>query len=193
MSPAYFTAARAVPAQRVRVVEMTHDDSWMRDVGPTCVVNRRGSVRGVDWHFNAWGGLNGGLYFPWDQDDLVARKVLEIERCGRYRAPLVNEGGAIHVDGEGTALVTEECLLNPNRNPGLSRQDIERALREYLGVSQVIWLGRGVVNDDRRPRRYRQFVDRDHHNKPSFAAEFDATFRRSLRLRLRRWAHRLRE
>ena len=127
---------------------MTHDDCWMRDVGPTCVINRRGSVRGVDWHFNAWGGLNGGLYFPWDQDDLVARKVLEIERCARYRAPLVNEGGAIHVDGEGTALVTEECLLNANRNPGLSRQDIERALREYLGIRQLIWLGRGVVNDE---------------------------------------------
>ena len=61
---------------------MAHDDAWMRDVGPTCVVNRRGEVRGVDWHFNAWGGLNGGLYFPWDQDDLVARKVLEIEAPG---------------------------------------------------------------------------------------------------------------
>ena len=92
--------ARCCP-QRVRVVEMAHDDSWMRDVGPTFVVNRRGAVRGVDWHFNAWGGLNGGLYFPWDQDDLVARKVLEIEGSRRYRAPLVNEGGAIHVDGAG--------------------------------------------------------------------------------------------
>jgi agmatine deiminase len=148
VSPAYFTAARAVLDERVRVVEVTHDDCWMRDVGPTCVVNRRGGVRGVDWHFNAWGGLNGGLYFPWDQDDLVARKVLEIERCARYRAPLVNEGGAIHADGEGTALVTEECLLNANRNPELSRPDIERALREYLGVSHVIWLGRGVFNDE---------------------------------------------
>ena len=119
-----------------------------RDVGPTCVVNGRGTVRGVDWHFNAWGGLNGGLYFPWDQDDLVARKVLETERLDRYRAAIVNEGGAIHVDGEGTALVTEECLLNPNRNPHCERSDIEQRLREYLGVSQIIWLGRGVVNDE---------------------------------------------
>jgi agmatine deiminase len=92
--------------------------------------------------------LNGGLYFPWDQDDLVARKVLEAEGLDRYRAAMVNEGGAIHVDGEGTALLTEECLLNPNRNPGLERSDIERRLREYLGVSQIIWLGRGVVNDE---------------------------------------------
>jgi agmatine deiminase len=147
-SRAHFTSARALLAPDIRVVEMAHDDAWMRDVGPTCVVNRRGEVRGVDWQFNAWGGLAGGLYFPWDQDELVARKVLEIERLARYRAPLINEGGAIHVDGEGTSLVTEECLLNPNRNPQLSREDIERELRTYLGVSQVIWLGRGVFNDE---------------------------------------------
>jgi agmatine deiminase len=148
VSATHYEAARVLLAERVRVVEMAHDDAWMRDVGPTCVVGGRGTVRGVDWHFNAWGGLNGGLYFPWDQDELVARKVLETERLDRYRAPLVNEGGAIHVDGEGTALVTEECLLNPNRNPLLSRGDIEQRLRQYLGVSQVIWLGRGVVNDE---------------------------------------------
>ena len=89
--------------------------------GPTFVTNKRGVRRGVDWRFNAWGGLAGGLYFPWDQDDLVAHKVLEIEGCDRYRAPLVNEGGAIHVDGQGTALVTEQVLLNPNRNPELDK------------------------------------------------------------------------
>jgi agmatine deiminase len=148
VSTAHYEAARALLCESVRVVEMAHDDAWMRDVGPTCVVNGRGTVRGVDWRFNAWGGLNGGLYFPWNQDDLVARKVLETERLDRYRAPMVNEGGAIHVDGEGTALVTEECLLNPNRNPRFERADIERRLREYLGVSQVIWLGKGIVNDE---------------------------------------------
>jgi agmatine deiminase len=147
-SATQFTAARAMLAESVRVIEMSHDDSWMRDVGPTFVVNARGAVRGVDWRFNAWGGLNGGLYFPWDQDELVARKVLEVERCGRYRAPIINEGGAIHVDGQGTALVTEECLLNANRNPQLTRAQIEDYLRCYLGVTQVIWLGRGVFNDE---------------------------------------------
>ena len=101
VSPAHFIARAASLDERVRLVEMAHDDGWMRDVGPTCVVDRRGDVRGVDWHFNAWGGLSGGLYFPWDQDDLVARKVLEIEGRERYRAPLINEGGAIHVDGRG--------------------------------------------------------------------------------------------
>lgn len=148
VSAASFSTARTVLAEKVRVAELSHDDCWMRDVGPTCVVNDRGAVRGVDWHFNAWGGLNGGLYFPWDQDELVARKVLEIEGLARYRAPIVNEGGAIHVDGEGTALVTEECLLNPNRNPRLDRAAIEQQLRAYLGVQQVIWLGQGVRNDE---------------------------------------------
>ena len=148
VSNPHYTAARALLPAGVRVVEMAHDDAWMRDVGPTCVADVRGAVRGVDWRFNAWGGLEGGLYFPWDQDDLVARKVLEIERLDRYRAPLVNEGGAIHVDGEGTALVTEECLLNPNRNPTLAREDVEQQLRAYLGVTHVIWLGKGVFNDE---------------------------------------------
>jgi len=148
VSAGHYETARALLPAEVRVLEMAHDDAWMRDVGPTCVVGRVGEVRGVDWRFNAWGGLRGGLYFPWDQDDLVARKVLESERLDRYRAPLVNEGGAIHVDGQGTALVTEECLLNPNRNPRFERTDIERHLREYLGVTQIVWLGKGVVNDE---------------------------------------------
>jgi agmatine deiminase len=140
--------ARALLPAAIRVVELSSNDAWMRDVGPTCVVNAAGEVRGIDWPFNAWGGFNGGLYFPWDQDDLVARKVLEIEACDRYRAPLILEGGAIHVDGQGTVLVTEQCLLNPNRNPQLTRSDIEAQLRRYLGVSTVVWLGAGVVHDE---------------------------------------------
>jgi agmatine deiminase len=148
VSNPHYGVARALLPEHVRIIEMAHDDAWMRDVGPTCVVNARGTVRGVDWRFNAWGGLDGGLYFPWDQDDLVARKVLETERLARYRAPLVNEGGAIHVDGQGTALVTEQCLLNSNRNPRLARAEVERALRAYLGVTEIIWLGAGLYNDE---------------------------------------------
>jgi agmatine deiminase len=117
-------------------------------VGPTGVVNGAGDLRGIDWPFNAWGGSDGGLYAPWDLDDQVARKVLEVQGVPRYRAPLINEGGAFHVDGEGTALVTEQCLLNRNRNPTLSRGRIERHLQDYLGVQRVIWLGRGVFNDE---------------------------------------------
>jgi agmatine deiminase len=148
VSQGYFVAARRLLPERVRLIELSHDDSWMRDVGPTFVVHARGAVRGVHWRFNAWGGLQGGLYSPWDQDELVALKVLEIEGRDRYRAPLINEGGAIHVDGAGTVLVTEECLLNANRNPTLKRTQIEAHLRAYLGASTIIWLGKGVVNDE---------------------------------------------
>ncbi len=143
-----FEHARSVLGPEIRVVEMTTDDSWMRDTGPSFVIDGAGRRRGVDWHFNAWGGLVGGLYFPWDSDDQVARKVLEIERADRYRAPIVLEGGSIHVDGEGTVLTTEECLLHPNRNPGLSREEIERALCAYLGADKVVWLGEGIYNDE---------------------------------------------
>ncbi|HEX2494825.1 MAG TPA: agmatine deiminase [Steroidobacter sp.] len=148
VSRAQFLQARAMLPEAVRVVELSSDDAWMRDVGPTFVMNATGEVRGVDWMFNAWGGLSGGLYFPWDQDDLVARKVLEAERCDRYRAPLVLEGGAVHVDGEGTLITTEECLLNLNRNPQLDKGQLEILLHEYLGATAVIWLGKGVVDDE---------------------------------------------
>jgi agmatine deiminase len=148
VSAAHYEFAHAQLPEAVRVLEISHDDAWMRDVGPTIVVNKKGVKRGVDWRFNAWGGLDGGLYFPWNLDDAVARKICEIEAFDRYRAPLINEGGAIHVDGQGTALVTEQCLLNPNRNPALGRAEIEAHLREYLGVHEIIWLGEGVVNDE---------------------------------------------
>ena len=121
VSPAQYVIARAMLAPPVRVVEMTSNDSWIRDCGPTFVVNDQGVVRGVDWKFNAWGGLADGLYFPWDQDDLVGEKVIELERDDRYAPDFVLEGGSIDVDGEGSVLATEECLLNPNRNPGRSR------------------------------------------------------------------------
>jgi agmatine deiminase len=148
VSAAHYEYARAQLAPHIRVVEISHDDAWMRDVGPTIVTNKKGVRRAVDWRFNAWGGVRSGLYFPWDMDDAVARKVSEIECFDRYRAPLINEGGAIHVDGQGTAMVTEQCLLNPNRNPDLSRAQIEECLKGYLGVREVIWLGEGVVDDE---------------------------------------------
>ncbi len=141
--------ARASCSDAISVVEMTTDDAWVRDTGPTFVVNRStGQRRGVDWVFNAWGGLDGGLYFPWANDDLVAAKVCDLEGAPRYRAPFVLEGGSIHVDGEGTCITTEECLLNPNRNPGLARREIESLLRAYLGVEMVIWIPRGIHGDE---------------------------------------------
>jgi agmatine deiminase len=148
VSDAQFDHCRSLLSPSIRVVEVSTDDAWIRDMGPTFLLDGNGGRRGVDWHFNAWGGLNGGLYFPWDRDERVARKVLEIEGADRYRAPIVLEGGSIHVDGEGTVMSTEECLLNPNRNPELSREEIEQVLFEYVGATQMIWLGPGVYNDE---------------------------------------------
>ena len=136
--------ARAALVPRVKVAVIASDDAWMRDVGPTVVVNRRGQRRGVHWRFNAWGGL----YAPCRRDGQVAMKVLAHEGLGRYRAPFINEGGAIHSDGQGTLLVTEQCLLNRNRNPRLDRARIERLLLAYTGAEKVLWLGQGVVNDE---------------------------------------------
>ena len=111
--------------------------------GPPC------EVRGVDWTFNAWGGLVDGLYFPWDADDLVAGKVCEIERVDYYRTEdFVLEGGSIDVDGEGTVLTTEECLLSAGRNPRLNEDEIEQVLLDYLGAEKVIWLPEGVYLDE---------------------------------------------
>jgi agmatine deiminase len=140
--------ARAMLPPQVRVVEISSNDAWMRDCGPTFVVNDAGEVRGIDWQFNAWGGLQKGMYFPWDQDELVATKVLEIEKTDRYKAPMIMEGGAIHVDGEGTLLTTEQCLLHPNRNPDLSVGEIEQHLQDYLNIQHIIWLSDGVYEDE---------------------------------------------
>lgn len=147
-SASQFEFARADLDPSVRLVELSSNDAWMRDVGPTFVVNAAGKRRAIDWQFNAWGGLNDGLYFPWDQDDLVAGKVAEFEGSDRYRAPMVMEGGAIHTDGQGTLLVTEQCLMNRNRNPQLSKSQIEQLLRSYLGVTTIIWLDQGVLYDE---------------------------------------------
>ncbi len=148
VSAAHAGAARAQLPADISLATLAHDDCWMRDVGPTYLVSERSGLRGVHWRFNAWGGLAGGLYHPWNQDERVAAEVLALEARGRYRAPIVIEGGAIHVDGEGTALLAEECVLNPNRNPGMTRERMEAVLREYLGVTHFIWLGLGVYNDE---------------------------------------------
>lgn len=150
VSAAQYDNARArLDVPNIRVVELSSDDAWMRDTGPTFVINDRGEVRGVDWAFNAWGGFDGGLYSPWNRDAQLASKVMEIERCPRYVTEgFVLEGGSIHVDGEGTLITTEECLLNRNRNPHLSREQIEAVLSEQLAVDTIIWLPDGLFNDE---------------------------------------------
>ena len=143
VSQEQFLNARAMLPPAVRVVEMSCNDSWVRDCGPTFV--RKGTLlRAVDWDFNAWGGL----YTDFKLDELVAQKIAEIERVDRYKAPLILEGGSIHSDGQGTILTTRECLLNLNRNPQLSQGEIEGYLRDYLGAQKIIWLARGMYLDE---------------------------------------------
>lgn len=140
----YQNARYKLPAE-IRVLEMSNNDSWVRDCGPSFVINDKGALRGNDWIFNAWGGFVDGLYFPWDQDDLIAQKICELEQVDSYRTDdFVLEGGSIHVDGEGTVLVTEMCLLSEGRNPHLSKEEIEKKLCDYLNVEKVLWLGDGI-------------------------------------------------
>lgn len=145
----YENAYNRLQHPNIRVIELSSDDAWARDTGPTFVFNQQGQQVGLDWEFNAWGGFQGGLYFPWQRDDQVARKILQLEKCPRVRTQgLVLEGGAFHVDGEGTLVTTEECLLNPNRNPHLNKAEIEAELERYLGVKRIIWLPEGLYNDE---------------------------------------------
>ena len=128
----------------VACLPLAHDDSWMRDNGPTFLVDGKGGLAGVDWLFNAWGNK----YQDYANDAAVAGAVLKHLSVPAYEAPMVLEGGSIHVDGEGTLLTSEQCLLNANRNPDLSRTQIENLLRDYAGVRQIIWLGQGLVDDE---------------------------------------------
>lgn len=128
----------------VELLAIPHNDAWLRDNGPTIVVNEEGERAGVNWGFNAWGGK----YSPWDLDDAVAPAVLEHLGLRKFDAPLVLEGGSIHVDGEGTMLTTEECLLNENRNPSLSREAIEEHVKNFTNVEKIIWLNRGLAGDE---------------------------------------------
>lgn len=144
----YNNARQALPSN-IRVVEMSSNDSWARDYAPTFVLNSSGVLRGIDWCFNAWGGLTDGLYFPWDKDNAMAKKLCDLMECDVYDAQdFVLEGGSIHVDGEGTAIVTESCLLSKGRNPHLSKDEITQKLCDFLGVTKVIWLPFGVYNDE---------------------------------------------
>lgn len=133
----------------IEAVCIETDDAWARDVGPTCVVNKDGDVRGVDWSFNAWGGMYDGLYASWKKDDQAAGSICEHLGLDVYDAKhFVLEGGSIHSDGEGTVLVTAACLLSPGRNPELSQEQIEIQLKEYLGAEKIVWLPRGIYQDE---------------------------------------------
>jgi agmatine deiminase len=121
------------------------DDAWLRDSGPTFLVGPPGAPAAlIDWGYNAWGGK----YPPYDQDEVLGRRIARRLDRVCYEPCMILEGGAIDVDGHGTLLTTESCLLNPNRNPQLSRAEIERHLAEYLNLSKVLWLNGSIVGDD---------------------------------------------
>ncbi|WP_029231005.1 agmatine deiminase [Butyrivibrio sp. VCB2006] len=134
---------------RCLILPIESDDAWARDVGPTFVTNGNKEIRGIDWKFNAWGGEVDGLYASWDKDDAVAERFCDMIEIPVYDAgDFVLEGGSIHCDGEGTAMVTETCLLSAGRNPDLTKEQIDYKLKEYLNVEKVLWLPFGIYNDE---------------------------------------------
>jgi agmatine deiminase len=135
--------ARAVLPGEVDVIVEPIDDSWLRDSGPIFVTDDDGRRAGVHFGFNAWGEK----FHPYDNDAAIGGRLVELVGDPCYRAPLVLEGGSICVDGEGTLITTEQCLLHPSRNPDLSREEIERHLIEQLGLERIVWLGQGLVED----------------------------------------------
>jgi agmatine deiminase len=134
---------KRVLSSQIELLEIDLDDSWMRDNGPIFVRDAHGQVALVDFGFNGWGERDQPTGF----DSRVPEKIAAHLGVRRYVAPMVLEGGSFFVDGEGTLITTEQCLLNENRNPHLSREQIESMLGDYLGVDKVVWLGEGHYED----------------------------------------------
>lgn len=144
-------SARSMLAEipNVTIWEIETDDAWARDIAPTFVKTSGGPPRCVNWEFNAWGGTYNGLYASWKKDNAFAKAFADEYGYEIYEAaPFVLEGGSVHSDGEGTLLVTESCLLSRGRNPLLTKEQIEQRLCSYLGAEKVIWLPRGIYNDE---------------------------------------------
>jgi agmatine deiminase len=138
-------AGAGVPLIQVNFIELPTEDSWIRDYGPTFVINERLKKLGmVKWIFNAWGNKYEDLL----GDDRIPHELNRTLKLPIFESGIVLEGGSIEVNGAGTVLTTEQCLLNKNRNPNLSRDEVEEYLREYLNVSRVLWLREGIAGDD---------------------------------------------
>ena len=135
--------ARAACPGDVEILELAIDDSWLRDSGPIFTLDDDGARVGVHFRFNAWGER----FSPWDSDEATGGALAERYGDAVERADFVLEGGSIGVDGEGALITTEECLLHPNRNPSMSRDELGAGLREHLGVRDVVWLDRGLLED----------------------------------------------
>jgi agmatine deiminase len=129
----------------VEIVPCAIDDAWTRDTCPSFLLNDEGDLAGVNWHFNGWGEME---FANWKKDKELARRVCQVLDIPCYSTGLMNEGGAIHVDGEGTVLCTRATILNDNRNPELTEEKVEQILCDYLGAEKVIWLDRGYEQDE---------------------------------------------
>ncbi len=135
------------PIERVRFHHFPAYEPWCRDHGPIFLVRDAGARREravVDWGYNAWGNK----YPPFDLDDAIPPQIAALRRLPLFSPGIVMEGGSIEVNGRGALLTTEACLLNPNRNPQLNREQIGQSLKDYLGVTHILWLGEGIVGDD---------------------------------------------
>lgn len=134
--------------KNVKIIKVSYNDAWARDNSPIFVTNGE-RMRVVDFRFNAWGGTVDGLYNNWKADDALTKNLAKKFGVETYRLDdFILEGGSIHVDGEGTCLVTKACLLSGGRNPQLNQLEIEENLKIYLGVSKIIWLEHGIYNDE---------------------------------------------
>lgn len=147
VDPGEVGAAKRYVSQDIEIVEAPLNDAWMRDIGPTFVHADDGSVAAVDWVFNGWGAQD---WARWDRDAQVGALVAQIAGVPVVSSPLVNEGGGIQVDGQGTVLVTETVQLDPGRNPELGKADVEAELARTIGASEVVWLPRGLTRDSQR-------------------------------------------
>ena len=139
-------AARYLGAE-IEIVVAPLNDSWMRDIGPSFVHNDAGRLGAVDWTFNGWGRQD---WAAWEKDASVGRLVADAAGAAVVSSSLVNEGGGIHVDGEGTVLATRSVQLDPGRNPGASPSSVEAELRRTIGAEHVVWLPRGLTRDHER-------------------------------------------
>ena len=147
VDPADAAVARRLLSADVELVEHPLDDAWMRDIGLTFVLDGDGRLGGVDWVFNGWGAQE---WASWEHDSAVAAAMAETIGCVHLPSSLVNEGGGIHVDGRGTVLLTETVQLDPGRNPGLTRADVEREVAARIGADRFVWLRRGLTRDYER-------------------------------------------
>ena len=131
--------AKKLLDSKVEIVQFINDDGWARDSGAMFLLDQNNKLGGVDWEFNGW-----GKFEPHDADNKIAKFMLDHSSATYFKNKMILEGGSVHVDGEGTLLTTEQCLLNQNRNPNLSKKEIEKNLKDYLGVNKIIWLKNGT-------------------------------------------------